>query len=50
MRSGCPLEEAQVSARVLLVKGVRATDVIRYSGYKKYHVATTSAIVQPKPQ
>ncbi|MGO8814481.1 MAG: hypothetical protein ACLQVG_07400 [Terriglobia bacterium] len=44
------LEEAQVSARVLLVKGVRATDVIRYSGYKKYHVATTSAIVQPKPQ
>ncbi len=44
------LEEAQVSARVLLVKGVRATDVIRYSGYKKYHVAATSAIGQPKPQ
>lgn len=44
------LEEAQVSARVLLVKGVRASVVTRFSGYKKYHVAATSAIGQPEPQ
>ena len=43
------LEEAQIGARVLLVKGVRATDVTRYSGYKKYHVAASSAIGQPNP-
>ena len=44
------LEEIQVSARVLLVKGVRANVVTRYSGYKKYHVAATSTVGQPKPQ
>ncbi len=44
------LVEIHVSARVLLVKGLRATDVTRYSGYKKYHVAVTSVIGQPKPQ
>jgi hypothetical protein len=44
------LEDIQVSARVLLVKGVRANVVTRYSGYKKYHVAATSTIGQPKSQ
>jgi hypothetical protein len=44
------LVEIHVSARVLLVKGLRATDVTRYSDYKKYHVAVTSVIGQPKPQ
>ena len=44
------LEEVQVSARVLLVKGLRANVVTRYSGYKKYHVAATSTVGQPKPQ
>jgi hypothetical protein len=44
------LEEIHVSARVLLVKGLRVTDVTRYSDYKKYHVAVTSVIGQPKPQ
>ena len=44
------LVEIHVSARVLLVKGLRATDVTRYSDYKKYHVGVTSVIGQPKPQ
>jgi hypothetical protein len=44
------LAEIHVSARVLLVKGLRATDVTRYSDYKKYHVGVTSVIGQPKPQ
>ena len=44
------LVEIHVSARVLLIKGLRATDVTRYSDYKKYHVAVTSVIGQPKPQ
>ena len=44
------LAEVHVSARVLLVKGLRATDVIRYSDYKKYHVGVTSVIAQPKSQ
>jgi hypothetical protein len=44
------LAEIHVSARVLLVKGLRATDVIRYSDYKKYHVGVTSVIGQPKSQ
>ena len=44
------LEEVQVGGRVLMVKGFRATDVTRYSDYKKYHVAAASVIGQPKPQ
>jgi hypothetical protein len=44
------LAEIHVSARVLLVKGVRATNVTRYSDYKKYHVGVTSMIGQPKSQ
>ena len=44
------LAEIHIGARVLLVKGFRATDVTRYSDYKKYHVGVTSVIGQPKPQ
>ncbi|MGA8027941.1 MAG: hypothetical protein WB992_12435, partial [Bryobacteraceae bacterium] len=43
------LEEAQIGARVLLVKGFRGIDITRYSGYKKYHVAANSVIGQPNP-
>jgi hypothetical protein len=40
--------EANVGARVLLVKGLHLTDVTRYSDYKKYHVETHSVIAPPK--
>jgi hypothetical protein len=41
-------EEAHVGARVLLVKGFHVSDVTRYSDYKKYHVAASSVISNPK--
>jgi hypothetical protein len=41
-------EEAHVGVRVLLVKGVRVTDVTRYSDYKKFHVDTISTLGSPK--
>lgn len=44
------LVEIHIGARVLLLKGFRVTDVIRYSDYKKYHVTATSVIGQPKPR
>ena len=43
-------EEGHVGARVLLVKGFRVSDVIRYSDYKRFRVETLSTIGSPKPQ
>ena len=43
-------EEAHVGARVLLLKGLRVTDVTRYSDYKKFRVETLSKIGSPKEQ
>jgi hypothetical protein len=40
--------EAHVGARVLLVKGVRITQVTRYSDYKRFHVESLSQILPPK--
>jgi len=42
--------EAHVGARVLLVKGIRVTQVTRYSDYKRFHVESLSQIAPPKPQ
>ncbi len=42
-------EEAHVGARLLLVKGVRATAVTRYSDYKRFQVESISKIAPPKP-
>ncbi|MFY9532159.1 MAG: hypothetical protein WBC04_02245 [Candidatus Acidiferrales bacterium] len=41
-------EEAHGSARVLLVKGFRASEVTRYSDYKKFRVETLKTIGAPK--
>jgi hypothetical protein len=43
-------EEAHVGARVLLMKGFRVSEVIRYSDYKKFRVETLSIIGSPKPR
>ncbi len=43
-------EEAHLGARVLLVKGFRASEVTRYSDYKRYHVDVQSVVGAPKPQ
>jgi hypothetical protein len=43
-------EEGHLGARVLLVKGFRVSDVIRYSDYKRFRVETLSTIGSPKPQ
>jgi len=40
--------EAHVGARVLLVKGIKVSDVTRYSDYKKFNVETLSTISKPK--
>lgn len=40
--------EAHVGARVLLVKGFKINEVIRYSDYKKFNVETLSTIAKPK--
>ncbi|HXZ11891.1 MAG TPA: hypothetical protein VEG64_05825 [Candidatus Sulfotelmatobacter sp.] len=42
--------EARVGARVLLLKGLRVTEVIHYSDYKKFRVETLSKIGSPKSQ
>jgi hypothetical protein len=44
------LQEVDIGARALLVKGVRGSDVTHYFDYKKYHVATSFVIGQPKKQ
>jgi hypothetical protein len=40
--------EAHVGVRVLLVKGFKVNEVIRYSDYKKFNVETLSTIAKPK--
>jgi hypothetical protein len=42
--------EAHASARVLLVKGFRVSEVTRYSDYKRYHVEVQSSVAPPKSQ
>lgn len=42
-------EEANVGARVLLVKGFRVSDVTRYSDHKKTGAENLSTIRLPKP-
>ncbi|HTQ86962.1 MAG TPA: hypothetical protein VMI93_12170 [Candidatus Solibacter sp.] len=42
-------EEAHVGVRFLLVKGIRATQVTRYSGYKRFQVESLSKVAPPKP-
>jgi hypothetical protein len=41
-------EEAHGSARLLLLKGLRMSEVTRYSDYKKFRVETLSTIGAPK--
>ena len=43
-------EEAHVGVRFLLVKGVRALQITRYSDYKRFHVESLSQVAAPKPQ
>jgi len=43
-------EEANVGARVLLVKGYRAMEVTRYSDYKRFRVESVSKPAPPRPQ
>jgi hypothetical protein len=40
--------EAHVGVRFLLVKGIKASVVTRYSDYKKFNVETLSTIAKPK--
>jgi hypothetical protein len=40
--------EAHVGARVLLVKGLKVNEVIRYSDYKKFNVETIHTVAPPK--
>ena len=42
--------EAHVGARVLLVKGLKVNEVIRYSDYKKFNVDTIHTVAPPKQQ
>ncbi len=41
-------EEAHVGVRVLLVKGIKVNEVVRYSDYKRFNVETLSTIGKPK--
>jgi hypothetical protein len=41
-------EEAHVGVRVLLVKGIKVNEVVRYSDYKRFNVDTLSTIGKPK--
>jgi hypothetical protein len=43
-------EEAQIAARVLLVKGIRTHEITRYSDYKKFRIESLSNIASPKAQ
>ena len=40
--------EAHIGVRFLLVKGIKASVVTRYSDYKKFNVETLSTIAKPK--
>jgi hypothetical protein len=40
--------EAHVGVRVLLVKGIKANEVIRYSNYKRFNVQMLNTISKPK--
>lgn len=40
--------EAHLGARVLLLKGFKMSEAIRYSDYKKFNVETLSSIAKPK--
>jgi hypothetical protein len=40
--------EAHGSARVLLVKGYKASEVTHYSDYKRYHVEVQSTVGAPR--
>jgi hypothetical protein len=40
--------EAHVGVRVLLVKGIKVNEAIRYSDYKRFNVETLSTIGKPK--
>ncbi len=40
--------EAHIGARVLLVKGFKINEVIRYSDYRRFNVETLSTIAKPK--
>jgi hypothetical protein len=42
--------EAHVGVRVLLVKGVKVNEVVRYSDYKKFNVDTIHTVSPPKQQ
>jgi hypothetical protein len=42
-------EEAHIGVRFLLVKGIRVTEVTRYSDYKRFHVESISQTAPPKP-
>jgi hypothetical protein len=42
--------EAHGSARVLLVKGFKASEITHYSDYKRYHVEVQSTVAAPKTQ
>jgi hypothetical protein len=41
-------QEAHVGVRVLLVKGIKVNEVVRYSGYQRFNVETLSTIGKPK--
>lgn len=41
-------EEAHVGARVLMLKGLKLSEVTRYSDYEKFNVETLAAIGKPK--
>jgi hypothetical protein len=41
-------EEAQVGARVLMLKGFKLNQVTRYSDYKKFNVDTQTTIGKPQ--
>ncbi len=41
--------EAHVGVRVLLVKGFKVNEVVRYSDYKRFNVESVAKIGQPKP-
>jgi hypothetical protein len=42
--------EAHVGARVLLLKGIKVNEIVRYSDYKKFNVDTLHTVGPPKQQ
>jgi hypothetical protein len=41
-------EEAHIGVRLLLVKGIKANEVTRYSDYQRFHIETLSTVEKPK--